>query len=85
MYVAGLLLIAAPARAQDTTVMEYYHLDAVGSVRAVTDQSGAVIRRHDDDPFGQDLPTTPTGTDTPRFTGKEKDPETSLNYCWLSR
>jgi len=74
------LALAAPAAAQTATVMEYYHLDGVGSVRAVTDQSGTVIRRHDDDPFGQELPTTPTGIDTPRFTAKERDRETNLDY-----
>ena len=74
------LALTPPALAQTTTVMEYYHLDAVGSVRAVTNQGGTLIRRHDDDPFGQELATTPTGQDTPRFTGKERDAETSLDY-----
>ena len=80
MFAVMSLALTSPALAQTTTVMEYYHLDAVGSVRAVSNQSGAVIRRHDDDPFGQMLATTPTGEDTPRFTSKERDAETFLDY-----
>ena len=28
-------------------VFEYYHSDAAGSVRAITDTNGAVVERHD--------------------------------------
>jgi hypothetical protein len=35
-------------------VVEYYHLDALGSVRAVTDAQGQVIARHDFLPFGEE-------------------------------
>jgi hypothetical protein len=31
-----------------------YHLDAVGNVRAVTDQARNVIERHDYLPFGEE-------------------------------
>ncbi len=43
--------IAAAASAQ---VVEYYHVDAVGSVRALTSQAGQVIERHDYLPFGEE-------------------------------
>ena len=43
---------AAPARAGE--VVEYYHLDAVGNVRAVTNQAGQVVERHDYLPFGEE-------------------------------
>jgi RHS repeat-associated protein len=60
-------------------VIEYYHLDALGSVRVVTDEFGAVVRRHDFFPFGEsDLPAS--GEDSLRFLGKEGDPETGLSY-----
>ena len=36
-------------------VVEYYHVDALGSVRAVTDAQGQVLRRHDFRPFGEEL------------------------------
>jgi RHS repeat-associated protein len=73
----ALFWIAAAAQAQE--VVEYYHTDALGSVRAVTGQSGAVIARHDYLPFGEEyLPQA--GNDPRRFTGKERDAETGLDY-----
>jgi RHS repeat-associated protein len=67
------------AAAQAGTSVEYYHLDAVGSVRAVTDQAGNVVRRHDYFPFGEGDGTT-TGQDAVRFAGKERDAESGLDY-----
>lgn len=59
--------------------LSYYHIDALGSVRAVTTASGGVVRQHDYRPFGEEeLPET--GSDTRRFTGKERDAETGLDY-----
>lgn len=79
---ATLLLFTGslPVRAQaPPVVVEYYHVDALGSVRAVTNQAGSVVARHDYAPFGEELPA-PTGDDTLRFAGKERDTETGLNY-----
>ncbi len=72
--------VPAFAQGPPTTVVEYYHLDAVGSVRAVTDQSGQVVRRHDYFPFGDGSDGTAAGADHLRFTGKERDAETGLDY-----
>jgi RHS repeat-associated protein len=73
---ALLLLPVAPAAAQG---VEYYHLDAMGNVRAVTNQSQQVIERHDYLPFGEEW--NPAGGPQPlRFTGKERDAETGLDY-----
>ena len=70
------LLAASPARAR---VVEYYHTDAIGNVRAITDASGNVIERHDYQPYGEEwLPQG--GTQPLRFTGKERDAETGLDY-----
>ena len=70
------LLAASPAHAQ---VVEYYHTDAIGNVRAITDASGSVIERHDYQPYGEEwLPQG--GTQPLRFTGKERDAETGLDY-----
>jgi RHS repeat-associated protein len=70
------LLAVAPAHAQ---VVEYYHTDAIGNVRAITDASGKVIERHDYQPYGEEwLPQG--GTQPLRFTGKERDGETGLDY-----
>ena len=83
---AALALTAtpAPAQAQFQTV-EYYHLDAVGNVRAVSDEAGQVIERHDYLPFGEEWCGTAVCSQTTagqpyRFTGKERDPETGLDY-----
>jgi len=57
---ALVLLLPAPALAQTTQVVEYYHTDALGSVRAVTNQQGQVIRRHDFKPFGDPPSPTPS-------------------------
>ncbi|MCZ2155125.1 MAG: RHS repeat-associated core domain-containing protein [Bryobacterales bacterium] len=62
-----------------------------GSVRLVTDGSGNVVSRHDYLPFGEEIPagvggrTTGMGyvanpAVTQKFTGKERDAETGLDY-----
>jgi RHS repeat-associated protein len=68
----------AVAQAPPATI-EYHHVDALGSIRAVTNASGAVVRRHDYFPFGEAVGVEP-GTDPLRFTGKERDAETGLDY-----
>jgi RHS repeat-associated protein len=77
------LLCPAPVEAAD--VVEYYHLDAVGNVRAVTDQARNVIERHDYLPFGEEWCGTQVcgsaiAGQPKRFTGKERDQETGLDY-----
>ena len=79
-----LWLAAGSASAQ---VVEYYHLDGLGNVRAVTDASGNVTERHDYLPFGEECTTGPCAANPGvasgqprRFTGKERDPETGLDY-----
>lgn len=81
---AGLAVLPSPASAQ---LVEYYHTDLVGNVRAVTDEQKRVIERHDYLPFGEECTTGPCasnpglGAGQPRkFTGKERDTETGLDY-----
>ncbi len=45
----------------------------------MTDQTGAVIERHDYLPFGDEV-TAPQSGQTRQFTGKERDAETGLDY-----
>ena len=78
------VLWASEAAAQ---VVEYYHLDAVGNVRVVTNQAGQVVERHDYLPFGEECTTGPCSSNpgvgagqTRKFTGKERDSETGLDY-----
>jgi RHS repeat-associated protein len=77
----ALLLIPANALSQSSSeVIEYYHLDALGSVRVVADQTGAVLRRHDFKPFGEEINVTFPNPDRKLFTGQERDSETGLDF-----
>ena len=61
--------------------IEYYALDALGSVRVVFDAAGAVKARADYEPFGAPVATSTTGP-LPReqFTGQQRDGEVGLDY-----
>jgi RHS repeat-associated protein len=61
-----------------TYAATYYHTDMVGSVRAITDDAGNVVTRHDYLPFGED--SAPLTWDPLRFGGKQLDPETANEY-----
>jgi RHS repeat-associated protein len=58
----------------------YYHTDAIGSVRMVTDASGQVLNRYDDQPFGGPWSASPSGPEVRRFAGKERDIESGFEY-----
>jgi RHS repeat-associated protein len=69
----------------------YLTTDALGSVRVVTDDGGRVVSRHDYLPFGEEIPGTvgarsaladyrPADLPRHRFTGKERDRESGLDY-----
>jgi RHS repeat-associated protein len=81
LIAALVLIVAVPAMAQTQLpdVVEYYHADAPGSVRAVTDASGAVVRTSDYRPFGEGE-NPAAGVVPARFTGKERDRESGLDY-----
>ena len=75
----ALCTIAVAAGRASGQVAEFYHVDAAGSVRVVTDADGAVVERHDYLPFGEEW--QPTSAPQPlRFAGKERDVETGLDY-----
>jgi len=84
-FLAGLLgtllFTVAPAAAQQAPhgTVRYYHTDALGSVRAVTDAAGQVVARHDYFPFG-DEPASAPDRAAQRFTGAERDRESSMDY-----
>jgi RHS repeat-associated protein len=74
----------------DTPGTQYLFADHLGSTRLVTDASGAVVSRHDCQPFGEEIVASVgsrasiTGYGaadgvTQRFTGKERDTETVVN------
>src|SRR6185503_6583848 len=58
----------------------YFHTDAIGSVRAITDANGQVIERHDYLPFGDLYPADPEPNEQRLFGGKERDHETKFEY-----
>jgi RHS repeat-associated protein len=58
----------------------FYHTDLLGSTRAVTD-SAVILESYDYDPWGVLMPGRTLGSGTKEgFTGKERDPETGLDY-----
>jgi RHS repeat-associated protein len=79
--VIATLVCAGVGHAQ---TIEYYHLDPLGSVRAVTAQDGQVVERHDYLPYGEEWcgtqPCAAPGGQPKHFTGKERDAETGLDY-----
>jgi RHS repeat-associated protein len=66
----------------------YFHRDDVGSVRKVTDATGAVVEGYDYDDFGSPTYFNGLGLEVPAsqignphlFQGREFDPETGLYY-----
>jgi RHS repeat-associated protein len=73
-------LVIANFRAAPAPVLQYYHVDVLGSVRAVTDASGTVLERHDYRPFGEDNQVLPApGANSARFLGQQRD-QTKLDY-----
>jgi RHS repeat-associated protein len=72
-------LMPAATFAQSETV-EYYGLDALGSVRVVFDASGHVVTRVDYTPFGAEV-VPAAGLPDQRFAGLFRDPEAGLDYA----
>ena len=66
--------VAANFTAATSMVTSYYHLDSLGSVRALTDAAGTVMERHDYRPFGEDtMPLPAPGSDPARYLGQHRD------------
>jgi len=91
--IAGWLIGAAlanPAPANAADVVRFYHLDSLGSVRAITDADGAVVQRNDYFPFGEEIGCRFGRTEAycdsqgpgRRFTGKLRDEDTGLDYVF---
>ena len=78
----GNRLLATQTLNTGVPVLSYYHTDILGSVRAITNAIGAAIATNDFAPFGETTgqTTSPLGGDPRKFTGKERDPETALDY-----
>lgn len=57
----------------------FYYTDPAGTPLAMTDQSGNVVWRTDNKPFGEVQSTTGSVENNKQFIGKEKDKETGLH------
>src|SRR5262245_48511858 len=78
-------VLVAPTAGAD--VVKYFHTDGLGSTRVVTNESGGVVERHDYLPFGEECTTGACATNPragggqpKKFTGKERDGETGMDY-----
>jgi RHS repeat-associated protein len=89
LVLAALGFVARPSMAAvPVSEVQYFHLDGLGSVRAMSDKSGQLITSETRAylPFGEQWcggpacpPPAPT-SQPKRFTGKERDTETGLDY-----
>jgi RHS repeat-associated protein len=72
-------IVAPPSEAK----VSYLTADHLGSPRINTDANGAVIARHDYQPFGEEIARPSYGADATRkkFTSYERDNESSLDYA----
>lgn len=64
---------------KQSVTYKYYHHDAQGNVRAVTDEKGNAIERHDVHPYGETITPAPT-EDKYLYSGKKRDAETGFDY-----
>lgn len=74
------LFAPGPLFGQTQEQVVYFHTDAIGSVRAITDANGQLIERHDYLPFGEPYPADPEPQERRLFGGKERDHETRFEY-----
>ncbi|MGH9373884.1 MAG: RHS repeat domain-containing protein, partial [Vicinamibacterales bacterium] len=81
VLVAAVAVLSAPALAlaQGETI-EYYALDAIGSVRVVFDPGGTVLTRLDYAPFGRELTPASNAPDR-KFAALFRDGEAGLDYA----
>ncbi|MFN8521629.1 MAG: RHS repeat-associated core domain-containing protein [Chloroflexota bacterium] len=79
-YVWGQGLAYAVSGSGATLEVDVYHPDGLGSVRAQTDSSGAIVQTYQTDEFGN--PTLSDGTRSQPFgfTGEQRDSATGLIY-----
>ena len=58
----------------------YFLKDHLGSIKVIVDESGSVSEYNDYDPFGLELTGRSNSEERYKFTGKERDTETSYDY-----
>lgn len=80
LLIAACLLMSRVAAAQTGETVEYYGLDALGSVRVVFDAAGNVTGRMDYGPFGESL-ATGSGMPSRAYAGLFRDGEAGLDHA----
>lgn len=88
-YVRGNDLLASmrPVAGGASWVSRFFHADGLGSIRALTDESGNVTDRYDFEAFGKLLAHQGNDPNTYLFAGEASDPTSGLSYLrarWLS-
>jgi RHS repeat-associated protein len=78
-FVAVLLMLCGVQFAYAERKTTYYHVDALGSVVAATDQNGALLWRKEYAPFGEQSDAM-AANEKVSYTGKEHDYLTGLSY-----
>src|ERR1700682_5370880 len=78
VYGLGLAYTTNPAG----VLLEVYHTDGLGSVRALTNSAGNVVQTYATDEFGIVDPTQTTGGNTQpmQYTGEQRDAESGFIY-----
>jgi RHS repeat-associated protein len=79
-YTWGLELISERQPTNSTLVTSFYVFDGHGSVRALTDSTGAVTDTYDYDAFGNLLHSTGTTPNNYLYSGEQFDPDLNLYY-----
>jgi RHS repeat-associated protein len=78
-YVEG-QTVDEPIAQSSSTGTSYYDIDALSSVTSLSNSSGAISSTNTYDSFGNLGASTDTNTNPFRYTGRELDPETGLNF-----
>ena len=89
--VAGQLVAEYSSAGSSAAGTSYVTADNLGTPRIITNQSGNIVTRHDHLPFGEEIDSavgqranipgySETDSLRQKFTGKERDPETTLDY-----
>lgn len=80
--ILALLVAAIPVVSQAAEQMIFYHLDALGSPIAATDEGGNLLWREEYRPYGDKIQKDPASTINSRaFTGHPHDDTTGLTYA----
>jgi len=80
--ILALLVSAIPVVSQAAEQTIFYHLDALGSPIAATDEGGNLLWREEYRPYGEKIQNDPASTINSRaFTGHPHDDTTGLTYA----